>query len=337
MNDMLLGLVVIPLIKYFMVVAIVMTIVAWSTWLERRVLGYMQARIGPNRAGPLGLLQPIADGVKLLFKEDIVPSQAGKFLHLLGPIILFFPALLLFSVVPFGGESTLFGLLKEPVTLYVTDVNIGMILILALSSLGVYGLILGGWSSNNKYSLMGRLRSAAQMVSYEIPQGFAIVAALILAESLSLNKIVQAQADAGVWFAIPGIVAFFIYFVCGVAETNRTPFDLPEAESELVAGYHTEYSGMKLALFFMAEYANMVLVAAVGTVLFLGGWLPPFPSVTQGTFIDIPLVWFLAKILGFMVVFIWFRATFPRYRFDQLMSRYLIGNNSETPVLEPVK
>ncbi|HPR63502.1 MAG TPA: NADH-quinone oxidoreductase subunit NuoH [Thermoanaerobaculia bacterium] len=320
MNSILLGLVVIPLIKYLVVVAIVMTIVAWSTWAERKILGFMQARIGPNRAGPIGLLQPIADGIKLITKEDIIPSRSEKFLHLLGPILVFVPALMLFSVIPFGGESTIFGLLKEPVTLYVTDVNIGMILVLALSSLGIYGLILGGWASNNKYSLMGGLRSAAQMVSYEIPQGFAIVAVLILAGSLSLVRIVEAQAESGMWFIFPGFIAFFIFFVCAVAETNRTPFDLPEAESELVAGYHTEYSGMKFALFFMAEYANMVLVSSIGTVLFLGGWLPPFPSVTRGTMIDLPLFWFFAKVAVFLFLLIWFRATFPRYRFDQLMA-----------------
>jgi len=320
MNDLLLGYVVLPLIKYAVVLAIVMTIVAWTTWLERRLMGFMQARLGPNRAGPFGLLQPIADGLKLFTKEDIVPTMAEKFLHLLGPILIFAPALLLFSVIPFGGESTLFGLLDEPIGLYVTDVNIGMILILALSSLGVYGLILGGYASNNKYSLMGGLRSAAQMVSYEIPQGFAVVGALILAGSLSLKEIVEAQLNSGMWFCFPGFVAFFVFFVCSVAETNRTPFDLPEAESELVGGYHTEYSGMKFALFFMGEYANMILVASVATVLFLGGWLPPFPSITGGTFIDLPLFWFFAKVLVFLVVFIWFRATFPRYRFDQLMA-----------------
>lgn len=320
MNEFLLGLVVIPIIKYLIAIAIVMTIVAWTTYAERKILGYMQARIGPNRAGPVGLLQPIADGIKLITKEDIVPASAEKFLHLLGPILIITPALLLFSIIPFGGESTLFGLLDEPITLYVTDINIGMIFILALSSLGVYGLILGGWASNNKYSLMGGLRSAAQMVSYEIPQGFAVVAVLILAGSLSLKQIVEAQAESGMWFVFPGFIAFFVFFVCTIAETNRTPFDLPEAESELVAGYHTEYSGMKFALFFMGEYANMVLVSAIGTVLFFGGWLPPFPSLTRGTFIDLPLFWFFGKVIFFLFLFIWFRATFPRYRFDQLMA-----------------
>ncbi|MDP3980371.1 MAG: NADH-quinone oxidoreductase subunit NuoH [Chlamydiota bacterium] len=316
----LIGTIVLPLIKYLIILGVVMLIVAYSTFFERKILAYMQSRIGPNRAGPRGILQPIADGIKLITKEDIVPDRADKFLHLLGPLLVFVPSLLLFSVIPFGGETTFFGLLDNPVKLYLADINIGMIFILALSSLGVYGLILGGWASNNKYSLIGGLRSAAQMISYEVPQGFAIVAVLILSESLSLTKIIDAQANARIWFIFPGFIAFFIYFICAVAETNRNPFDLPEAESELVAGYHTEYSGMKFAFFYMGEYANMVLVSSVGTVLFLGGWMPPFPSITLGTFIDLPLLWFFLKVALFIFCLIWFRATFPRYRFDQLMA-----------------
>jgi len=227
-----------------------------------------------------------------------------------------------FSVVPFASATTLFGLLKEPVTPYLTDINIGILFILGVSSVGVYGIILGGWSSNNKFSLMGGLRSAAQLVSYEVPMGFSVVAVLLMAGSLSLVKIVEAQKQAGVWFFLPGIVAFFIYFVCGVAETNRSPFDLPEAESELVAGFHTEYSGMKWAFYFLAEYANMVVISSVATVLFFGGWLRPFPNVAALAFLDVvpPFLWFAAKVGFFLFCYIWFRATFPRYRFDQLMA-----------------
>ena len=251
MSTWLVTYVMVPLVKYLVILGIVMTLVAWTTFFERKLLAYMQARVGPNRAGPKGWLQPIADGVKLMTKEDIVPARAERIIHLLGPILVFVPAVLLFSVIPFGEQTTLFGLLSQPTTLYVTDVNIGMILILAMSSIGVYGLILGGWASNNKYSLMGGLRSAAQMVSYEIPQGFAVVSILILGGSLSLVRIVQAQQESHMWFIFPGFLAFFIYIVCAVAETNRNPFDLPEAESELVGGYHTESSGMKFALFLL--------------------------------------------------------------------------------------
>lgn len=312
--------VILPAIKGIFILSIVLFLVAYATLIERRFLAFMQARLGPNLAGPEGILQPIADGVKLLFKEDLVPSRAQRFLHLLAPVLILVPALVIFGLVPFGEAGNLFGLLKEPVTLYITDVNVALLLVIGFASLGVYGLILGGWSSNSKYSFIGALRSAAQVVSYEVPQVISLASILILSGSLSLVKIVQAQKEMGLWFIFPGFVAFFIYIVCGIAETNRLPFDLPEAESELVAGYHTEYSGMKFAFFFMGEYANMIVVSSVATVVFLGGWLPPFPSLSIWQHLpDLPLLWFFGKVLVFLFLYIWLRATFPRYRFDQLM------------------
>ena len=313
---------VVPLVKIVVILVAVILLAAYLSFFERKILAYMQIRIGPNRVFPRGWLQPIADALKLFSKEDIVPTRAEKFVYMLSPVITTAPALVVFSVVPFASASTLFGLLKEPVTPYLTDINIGILFILGVSSVGVYGIILGGWSSNNKFSLMGGLRSAAQLVSYEVPMGFSVVAVLVMAGSLSLVKIVEAQKAAGVWFFVPGIVAFFIYFVCGVAETNRSPFDLPEAESELVAGFHTEYSGMKWAFYFLAEYANMVVISSVATVLFFGGWLRPFPNVAALAFLDVipPFLWFAAKVGFFLFCYIWFRATFPRYRFDQLMA-----------------
>jgi NADH-quinone oxidoreductase subunit H len=271
----------------------------------------VQIRLGPNRVGPRGWLQAIADALKLFSKEDLTPARAQKFVFLLAPVLVVVPALVVFSVIPFG-----------PGDLWrLTDVNVGILFILGVSTVGVYGIILGGWSSNNKYSLMGGLRSAAQLISYEVPMGFAIVSVILMANSLSLVQIVEAQKQAGIWYFLPGILALFIYFVCGVAETNRNPFDLPEAESELVAGFHTEYSGMKWAFFFLAEYANMIVVSSIATVLFFGGWLRPFPNVAALSFLDVVpgVVWFLLKVAAFMFLYLWLRATFPRYRFDQLM------------------
>jgi NADH-quinone oxidoreductase subunit H len=313
---------VVPLVKIVVILLVVILLAAYLSFFERKILAYMQIRIGPNRVGPRGWLQPIADALKLFSKEDILPSRAEKLVYMLSPVIVTAPALVVFSVIPFASASTLFGLLKDPIPPYLTDINIGILFILGVSSVGVYGIILGGWSSNNKFSLMGGLRSAAQLVSYEVPMGFSVVAVLLMAGSLSLVKIVEAQKQAGVWFFIPGIVAFFIYFVCGVAETNRSPFDLPEAESELVAGFHTEYSGMKWAFYFLAEYANMVVISSVATVLFFGGWLRPFPNVAALAFLDVipPFLWFAAKAGFLLFCYIWFRATFPRYRFDQLMA-----------------
>jgi NADH-quinone oxidoreductase subunit H len=315
----------VPLVKIVVILLVVILLAAYLSYFERKILAYMQIRVGPNRVGPRGWLQPIADALKLFVKEDIVPSRAEKFVYFLGPVLVTAPALVIFSVIPFAPATTLFGLLKQPMTPYLTDVNIGILLLLGISSVGVYGVILGGWASNNKFSLMGGLRSAAQLVSYEVPMGFAVVTVLLMANSLSLVKIVEAQRASHLWFVIPGFIAFFIYFVCGVAETNRNPFDLPEAESELVAGFHTEYSGMKFAFYFLAEYANMVVISSVATVLFLGGWLPPFPNWLAGVWAAPalawipPIFWFLLKVAAFLFCYIWFRGTFPRYRFDQLM------------------
>ncbi len=318
--NFLLPYIIYPAIKGIVILGVVLLLVAYATYMERRVLAFMQARLGPNLAGPQGLIQPIADGVKLLFKEDFVPKTAQKFLHFLAPILIMVPALAIFALIPFGERGTLFGILKEPYTLYVADVNIAILLVVGFASLGVYGLILGGWASNSKYAFIGALRSGAQVVSYEVPQVISIASVLLLSGSMSLVKIVEAQKEAGLWFIFPGFIAFFIYFVCGVAETNRLPFDLPEAESELVAGYHTEFSGMKFAFFFLGEYANMIVVSSVATVLFLGGWLPPFPSLPIWSKLpEIPIFWFFIKVLFFLFLYIWFRATFPRYRFDQLM------------------
>lgn len=311
MNELLWTYVGWPLVKILVILLALILLAAYLTFFERKLLAYMQIRLGPNRVGPKGWLQPIADALKLFVKEDLTPGFAEKFVFLLGPVLIIVPALVVFSVIPFGPSPKWF----------ITDVNIGVLFILAVSSIGVYGIILGGWASNNKFSLMGGLRSAAQMISYEVPMGFSVVTVLILAKSLSLVRIVEAQKEAGVWFIVPGFVAFFIYFVCGVAETNRNPFDLPEAESELVAGYHTEYSGMKFAFYFLAEYANMVVVSSLATIMFFGGWLRPFPNVAALSFLDVvpPFVWFLLKVAFFLFVYIWFRGTFPRYRFDQLM------------------
>ncbi|OFV81898.1 MAG: NADH-quinone oxidoreductase subunit H [Acidobacteria bacterium RBG_13_68_16] len=312
----------VPLVKIIVILLVVILMAAYLSYFERKILAYMQIRIGPNRVGPRGWLQPIADALKLFVKEDIVPSRAEKLVYMIAPALITAPALVVFSVIPFGADTTFFGLLKQPMPPYLTDINIGILFVLGVSSVGVYGVILGGWSSNNKFSLMGGMRSAAQLVSYEVPMGFSVVAVLLMAGSLSMVKIVEAQKQAGVWFVFPGIVAFFIYIVCGVAETNRNPFDLPEAESELVAGFHTEYSGMKWAFYFLAEYANMVLISSVATVLFLGGWLRPFPNAAALAFLDVipPFIWFAAKVGFFLFCYIWFRGTFPRYRFDQLMA-----------------
>jgi NADH-quinone oxidoreductase subunit H len=323
----LMAFLVIPLVKIVVILGVVIMLAAYLSFFERKILAYMQIRIGPNRVGPRGWLQPIADALKLFVKEDILPARAEKLVYMLGPVLVTAPALVVFSVIPFGSGFTLFG---AEVTPFLTDVNIGILFILGVSSIGVYGIILGGWASNNKFSLMGGLRSAAQLVSYEVPMGLSVVTVLLMANSLSLVKIVEAQKSSGLWYVFPGFIAFFIYFVCGVAETNRNPFDLPEAESELVAGFHTEYSGMSFAFYFLAEYANMVVISSIATVLFLGGWLPPFPNWLAGfwaspAFAWIPPViwnagWFLVKTFAFLFVYIWFRGTFPRYRFDQLMA-----------------
>jgi NADH-quinone oxidoreductase subunit H len=306
-----------PLVKFLIAFIIVQVIVAAMNWVERRLLGLVQARLGPNRVGYKGLLQIIADPIKFLLKEDIVPAQAEKVAYFLGPIVPLIPAFLVFCLIPFG----------PPPTFAVTRVNVGLLLILALTSTGVYGIILGGWASNNKYSLMGGLRSAAQMVSYEVPFGLSIVGVLMLCGSFDLVRIVQYQ-EARVWNVLPQLVAAFIFFVAMNAENNRTPFDLPEAESELVAGYHTEYSAMKFAFFMLAEYSAMLVNCCLMVSLFLGGWTLSIGGIGLTTAVLAKMgIWggllgaaiFFVKVMAFMMVYIWFRATFPRFRFDQLM------------------
>lgn len=353
-----------PTLRVVIAFLLLSLIAAAMIWIERKVLAHLQVRLGPMRVGPHGLLQPIADALKLLLKEDIVPAEADRFIFLYAPVISVIAAFTAFSLIPFAPNFI------------VTDVNVGILFLIGISSLGIFGIILGGWASNSHYPLLGALRSTAQLVSYEVALGFSIVSALLLAGTLSLRGIVEKQAEMGIWFVFLQPIAFFILFVASLAETNRNPFDLPEAESELVAGFHTEYSGFRFALFFMAEYTAMVLVSAIATTLFLGGWLRPFASLhvyvgsvdlldcfpilvfgagtvwfvkeffrtdspthrfallvfaavaagltaamfipglleaVQGTF------WFLAKVFAFLFGFIWFRGTFPRYRFDQLM------------------
>jgi len=319
MTDPLMYYLVVPLIKVVVILGVLLLTVAYLTYAERKILAYVQARVGPNRVGPRGWLQPIADGLKLFVKEDLVPDRAEKLVFLVAPVLIFAPAIVVWSVIPFGEAFSIRGVEIQP---FLADINIAILFVLAVSSIGIYGIILGGWSSNNKFSLMGGLRSAAQMVSYEVPLGFAVVSVLLMAGTLSLVGIVEAQRNAGLWFIFPGILGFGIYFICGVAETNRNPFDLPEAEAELVAGFHTEYSGMKFAFFYMAEYANMLVVSSLAVILFFGGWLRPFPNVAWLSFLDVipPFFWYAGKVLAFIFLYIWFRGTFPRYRFDQLMA-----------------
>jgi NADH-quinone oxidoreductase subunit H len=351
-------------IKILIVFAALSGLVAYLVLMERKVLAFMQARLGPMRVGPWGLLQPIADGLKLLLKEDIVPAGADKYIFLLAPVISIIAAFTVFAVIPFGPPDKGF---------VISDLNIGLLFILAVSSLGIYGIILGGWSSNSHYPLLGALRSSAQLVSYEVAAGLAVIGVLLCANSLSMVEIVKNQQAVGIWNVFRQPVAFVIYLIAAVAETNRNPFDLPEAESELTAGFHTEYSGFRFALYFMAEYTAMVLVSAIAVTLFWGGWLRPFASVGWLNFLDytpvvvllvagvvvilgsvknplagekmflfavaglcfflavvvaVPVVnawiqgvfWFVAKVMVFLYAFIWYRGTFPRYRYDQLMN-----------------
>lgn len=348
-------------VKIVIVLLVLAGIVAYLVYMERKVLAFIQARLGPMRVGPWGLLQPVADGIKLLLKEDIIPAGADKWVFLLAPVISVVAAFTVFAVIPFAGNF------------FITDVNIGILFILAVSSLGIYGIILGGWSSNSHYPLLGALRASAQLVSYEVAAGMAVVGVLLISNSLSMVEIVQNQQKMGIWNIFLQPVAFVIYVIAMLAETNRNPFDLPEAESELTAGFHTEYSGFRFALYFLAEYTNMVLVSCIAVTLFLGGWLRPFPNVRALDFlrympavaligaaafilwlglksrvaaeryvfaglavmcvllagvIAIPPVlatiqgifWFFVKVLAFLYAFIWYRGTFPRYRYDQLMN-----------------
>ena len=358
-----------PVVYGIVLLAVFPLLAGYIVLLERKVMADIQARLGPMRVGPYGLLQPIADAVKLLLKEDIIPSMADKWVFWVSPIIPVVTGLVAFSVVPFSD------------TIYVTDTNIGLLFILAVSSVGILGIILGGWSSNSHYPLLGALRSTAQLVSYEVAMGFAIVGGLMVAGTLSMQGIVLAQRDQQMWFIFIQPVAFFVYFVAALAETNRAPFDMPEAESEIVAGYHTEFSGFRFALYFLAEYSNIVIVCSIAVTLFLGGWLRPFPNIEALAFLDyMPVAaiigigglsllsaprqqrsmdkiamagiggicillglallavpgaldfvknffWFTAKLFLAVYTFIWIRFTFPRYRYDQLMSvgwRWLI-------------
>jgi NADH-quinone oxidoreductase subunit H len=290
------------LVKILALVVPLMLGVAYLTYAERKVIGWMQVRIGPNRVGPLGLVQPIADGLKLLMKEIIIPAGANRGLFILGPILAIAPALAAWAVIPFTD------------TLVLANIDAGLLYVLAITSMGVYGVIIAGWASNSKYAFLGAMRSAAQMVSYEIAMGFALVGVLMAAQSLNLVDIVKGQAGGfWHWYFIPLFPLFLVYLIAGVAETNRAPFDVAEGESEIVAGFHVEYSGMAFAVFFLAEYANMILVSALTTLLFLGGWLSPVPFLPDG------ILWWLLKTGFVLFLFLWFRATFPRYRYDQIM------------------
>lgn len=290
------------LAKIVAIVLPLMLCVAYLTLAERKVIGFMQVRIGPNRVGYYGLLQPIADGLKLLFKEIILPTASNKALFMLGPVLAIAPAFAAWAVVPFDAHLVL------------ADIDAGLLYILAMTSVAVYGVIIAGWASNSKYAFLGSLRSAAQIVSYEIAMGFALVGVLMAAGSLNLGKIVLAQ-EGGFWqwYWLPLFPLFLVYFISAVAETNRAPFDVAEGESEIVAGFHVEYSGMAFALFFLAEYANMILVCMLAALMFLGGWLSPLPFLPDG------MPWLLLKVAMLLFLFLWFRATFPRYRYDQIM------------------
>jgi NADH-quinone oxidoreductase subunit H len=305
------------LLKLVAVLGVTILMVAYATWLERKVIGHMQTRLGPMRTGWHGLLQPIADGLKLFFKEDIIPSQASKVSFLLAPMMILVPALITVAVIPFGPDVVF---KNFTIPLQITDLNVGILFILAFAGLGVYGIVLAGWSSNSKYSLLGGVRATAQMISYELAAGLTIIAVFMLSETLSLREIVALQQQPlwGTinflpnWYVFSQPLAFGLFIITGLAEINRTPFDMPEAESELVSGFCTEYSSMKYALFFMAEYANMIVIAAVASTLFLGGWYGPLPA-------SLGVVNLLGKIVAFMFFFIWLRATLPRVRYDQLM------------------
>lgn len=315
--DLILSIYQIPVINILLKIIVILVplllTVAYFTYAERKIIGYMQIRIGPNRVGPRGWLQPIADAMKLMFKEIIFPSGANKALFIIAPTITISAALAAWAVIPFGAELVL------------ADLDVGLLYILAMTSVGVYGVIIAGWASNSKYAMMGTLRSAAQIVSYEIAMGFALVGVLMAARSLNLGEIVAGQSGSiWGWYMWPLLPLFVVYFISGVAETNRAPFDVAEGESEIVAGFHIEYSGILFAIFFLAEYANMILISVLATLMFMGGWLSPFEGVEflglGGSFLAAPsIVWLLAKTVIFMFMFLWFRATFPRYRYDQIM------------------
>jgi NADH-quinone oxidoreductase subunit H len=306
------------LIKIVVIVVPLMLSVAYLTFAERKIIGYLQVRLGPNRVGPRGWLQPIADTVKMMFKELLIPSGASRFLFLVAPILSLAPALAAWAVIPFADGLAL------------SDINAGLLYVLALTSMAVYGVIIAGWASNSKYAFLGAMRSAAQIVAYEIAMGFALVGVLMAAGSLNFGAIVAAQqGHVFDWFWLPLLPLLVVYFISGVAETNRSPFDVAEGESEIVAGFHVEYSGMGFALFFLAEYTNMILIAALTSLMFFGGWLSPVQDVSLvRPLLNVPVIgailgsgihWLLVKISFFLFLFLWFRATFPRYRYDQIM------------------
>ena len=313
------------LAKIAVVLLILLTGVAYIVWMERKVVAHIQSRWGPYRVGPHGLLQPLADALKFLFKEDITPAGSDRFLYFLAPFITLTMALLAVAAIPFGSSPNASG---PPTLVAISDLNIGLLFVLAVSSLGVYGIVLAGWASNSKYSLLGSLRASAQMVSYEISLGAGLVGVLMLSGSFNLREIVEYQSgfyylgDVPVfprWNILPQFIGFFVYYISAIAETNRSPFDLPEAETELVAGFHTEYSSFKFAMFFIAEYTNMVVLSCLTTLLFFGGWLGPLfgPNWLQAI---LPTIWFVLKVLSFIFLYIWTRGTLPRFRYDQLMS-----------------
>src|SRR3954466_15383770 len=315
MKPLLLAQILLTLFVFFML----LNSAAIMVYVERKVAALLQQRLGPYLVGPKRLLQPLADVIKLMFREGLRPRAADPLLFALAPIISATAAFAAFAVVPFGGETTLLGLLKEPLRLQVADVNVAVLVIFAIGSMGVYGIVLAGWSSNSKYSLLGGLRSSAQMISYELSYGMALASVLLLGNSLSLTDLVNAQAGSWFgfiprWFIFLQPFGFLVFLTAGIAETNRAPFDFPEAEQELVAGYHTEYSSMSFAMFFLAEYINMVTVSAVATDLFLGGWHGPFLPASLGW------IWFLAKVGAILFFYVWMRWTLPRYRYDQLMT-----------------
>jgi len=303
---------IIPLLQIAVLINAVLVAVTFLVLMERKVIAWAQSRLGPMRVGPYGILQAIVDPIKLILKEDITPTKADKWVFTIAPIMSLAPALIVFAVIPFGPEELF----------YVADINVGLLFVISVTSIGVYGIILGGWASNSKYPLLASLRASAQLISYEIAVTMTLVSVILTSGTLSLIGIVEAQYEQGVWFAFIQPVALVLVFIGGLAETNRVPFDLPEAETELTGGFHTEYSGMRFALFFLAEYANIIVISAVTVIMFLGGWMRPFPNIAALSFLDlIPAwIWFVSKIFLFLYVFIWIRATLPRYRYDQLMA-----------------
>ena len=300
--------VVLMLVKVAVVVAVLLILPIPLTWIERKIAGHIQQRLGPMRVGWHGLLQPLADGLKLLTKEDHIPDEADRFLFTLAPIITLVATFSVFVALPIGEPVTIWG---TEITLHLTDMNVALLYVLAIAGIDVFGVIIGGWASNSKYAVLGSLRTCAQLISYEIPMGFAVVGVVMLAQSMSLVTIVEAQAD--VWNVVYQPIGFLVFFIAGMAEAQRIPFDLPEAEGDLGAGYHTEYSGMRFSLFMISEYLIMVFLSALTVILFFGGWNPLFVPLP-------PMVWFLLKTSFFIWIFMWFRFTFPRYRYDQLMS-----------------